>query len=97
MNNNPWTHEEFKFVKANSHKGIDWLIDNIDEVSGNRRTKYSIQRIAYIKGYKIKKIYKQPKIKAPRKPALALISTDDQAMENVKFSRLNLWPVQLGT
>ena len=71
MNNKPWATEEIKFVKANALKGIEWLVANMN------RSKYGIQRIAYVKGYSLNnQRNKNTKKSAPRKHAVKMITPD---------------------
>lgn len=84
MNNRPWTRDEVKFVRDNASKGINYLVANMS------RSTYSIQRIAYIKGYSLNNLRnKNTKKRTSRKPALQ--TQDEIAQLQVKFAQENMW------
>jgi len=84
-----WAIEERRFLKNNTHRGVQWLSDNIHSVCGNKRSRNSIQRVASKQGYSIKKERKAVK-RAPRKTN-PLKTADDKAQENAKFIRKYMW------
>jgi len=82
-----WSDEETKFVKDNADEGINWLCDHMN------RSKFGIQRIAFIKGYAIKNVRRENRVKkAPKKPQEPFVTADAMAQESVKAIQAIPWP-----
>ncbi len=86
---NPWSDKEKKFVKVNAHMGIEWLMSNTG------RSRYGIQRIAFINGWSLSNKRNKNTVKTVRKyPKTPPPTPDELAQGSVKLVQSIPWPIQ---